>query len=135
MLDFIPIAICFLLPVLIVAIVFAFKSYDVRKKTELVAKALEHGENVDTEKLIKSLSPQKKSIRQKLYTRMTTGLVFSFMGAAIIVIGIMDSYSLGDFKLFGCFVLAIGLAYVASFFFGKHYLAKEIEKQDNKAEE
>lgn len=134
MFDFIPIAICFLLPVLIVAIVFAFKSYDVRKKTELVAKALEHGENVDTERLIKSLSPKKKSIRQKLYGRMTTGFVFSFIGVAIIVIGLMER-SLEDFKLFGCFVLAIGLAYVASFFFGKYYLAKEIEKQDNKAEE
>ena len=93
MADFIPIAICFLLPVLIVAIVFAFKSYDVRKKTELVAKALEHGENVDPERLIKSLSPKKKSVRQKLYTKMTTGFIFSFMGAAIIAIGIMDDCS------------------------------------------
>ena len=124
--SFIPIAICFLLPVLVVAIVFAFKSYEVRKKTELLAKALEHGENVDTEKLIKSLSHKEKSVRRKLYGKMTSGLVLSFIGISLISIGCSD-ISLDDFILFGYIFLALGLAFVASFFFGKYYLAKEIE--------
>lgn len=131
--SFIPIAICFLLPVLVVAIVFAFKSYEVRKKTELLAKALEHGENVDTEKLIKSLSHKEKSVRQKLYGKMTSGLVLSFIGIYLIAIGCSD-IALDDFILFGYIFLALGLAFVASFFFGKYYLAKEIEKQDNMVE-
>lgn len=131
--SFIPIAICFLLPVLVVAIVFAFKSYEVRKKTELLAKALEHGENVDTEKLIKSLSHKEKSVRRKLYGKMTSGLVLSFIGISLIAIGFSD-ISLDDFILFGYIFLALGLAFVASFFFGKYYLAKEIEKQDNMVE-
>ena len=131
--SFIPIAICFLLPVLVVAIVFAFKSYEVRKKTELLAKALEHGENVDTEKLIKSLSHKEKSVRRKLYGKMTSGLVLSFIGISLISIGCSD-ISLDDFILFGYIFLALGLAFVASFFFGKYYLAKEIEKQDNMVE-
>ena len=131
--SFIPIAICFLLPVLVVAIVFAFKSYEVRKKTELLAKALEHGENVDTEKLIKSLSHKEKSVRRKLYGKMTSGFVLSFIGISLIAIGCSDT-SLDDFILFGYIFLALGLAFVASFFFGKYYLAKEIEKQDNMVE-
>ena len=131
--SFIPIAICFLLPVLVVAIVFAFKSYEVRKKTELLAKALEHGENVDTEKLIKSLSNKEKSVRRKLYGKMTSGLVLSFIGISLIAIGCSD-IALDDFILFGYIFLALGLAFVASFFFGKYYLAKEIEKQDNMVE-
>jgi len=131
--SFIPIAICFLLPVLVVAIVFAFKSYEVRKKTELLAKALEHGENVDTEKLIKSLSHKEKSVRQKLYGKMTSGLVLSFIGISFIAIGCSDIAE-DDFISLGYIFLALGLAFVASFFFGKYYLAKEIEKQDNMVE-
>ena len=134
MAGFTAIAICFLLPLFIVGIVFGYKSYELRKRTDLVAKALEKGEYVDTDKLIRALAPKRKTIRQKLYSRMKTGLVFSFIGVSFIVIGLTD-YSLSDFSLYGYVVLAIGLAIIASFFIGKFYLAIEIEKQDNDQEE
>ena len=134
MAEFTAIAICVLLPLFIVGIVFGYKSYELHKKTDLVAKALEKGEYVDTDKLIRALAPKRKSIRQKLYSRMKTGLVFSFIGVSFIVIGLTD-YSLSDFSLYGYVVLAIGLAIIASFFIGKFYLASEIEKQDNNQEE
>ena len=102
MAEFTAIAICVLLPLFLVGIVFFYKSYELRKKTELVAKALEKGEYVDTDKLIKVLAPKTKTIRQKLYSRMKTGLVFSFIGVSFIVIGLTD-YSLSDFSLLSHF--------------------------------
>lgn len=134
MAGFTAIAICFLLPLFIVGIVFGYKSYELRKKTDLVAKALEKGEYVDTDKLIMLLAPKRKTIRQKLYGRMKTGLFFSFTGLSLILIGLIDS-SISDFTLYGCVVLAIGLATIASFFVGKYYLANEIEKEDSNSEE
>ncbi len=134
MAGFTAIAICFLLPLFIVGIVFGYKSYELRKKTDLVAKALEKGEYVDTDKLIMVLAPKRKTIRQKLYGRMKTGLFFSFTGLSLIIIGLID-YSISDFTLYGCVVLAIGLAIIVSFFVGKYYLANEIEKEDSNSEE
>lgn len=134
MAGFTAIAICFLLPLFIVGIVFGYKSYELRKKTDLVAKALEKGEYVDTDKLIMVLAPKRKTIRQKLYGRMKTGLFFSFTGLSLILIGLIDS-SISDFTLYGCVVLAIGLATIASFLVGKYYLVNEIEKEDSNSEE
>ena len=128
--QFTAIAICFLLPLFIVAIVFVYKSYDLRKKTDLVAKALEQGESVDTDKLINVLTPKKKTLRQKLHGRLTTGIFFSFIGVSFMIIGYTDN-SLSDFSLFGYISMAIGLTFIVSFFVGKNYLAKEIERQDN----
>lgn len=134
MAGFTAIAICFMLPLLIVVTVFVYKSYELRKKTDLVAKALEKGEYVDADKLIRALAPKRKTIRQKLYGRMKTGLFFSFTGLSLILIGLIDS-SISDFTLYGCVVLAIGLAAIASFFVGEYYLANEIEKEDSNSEE
>jgi|GEM_PF-6895684 len=128
--GFLAIAICFLLPLFIVAIVFVYKSYDLRKKTDLVAKALEQGESVDTDKLINVLTPKKKTLRQKFHNRLTIGIFFSFIGVSFMIIGCTDT-SLSDFSLFGYVSMAIGLTYIVSFFVGKYYLAQEIERQDN----
>lgn len=130
MASFTTIAIFFLLPLFIIAIVFVYKSYDLRKKTELVVKALELGESVDTDKLINVLTPKKKTLRQKLHSRLTTGIFFSFIGVAFIIIGCTDN-SLSDFSLFGYILLAIGLTFIVSFFIGKYYLANEIKRQDS----
>lgn len=95
------------------------------------------GENPDVnvaEWLDKLASENKgKLLKEKLMTKLTWGIICLILGIGTIIYGACFSLvsSMPTF-LGGGALLAVGIALLVSFFFGKKFLAKEIEAESKK---
>lgn len=117
----IPIFICGILPVAIVLIVNdRLKNRD-NKRAEVLMKAIESDKLIDTDKLAEALGETKFSVKEKsdiLSKRLLRGLMFSFIGIALIIgaVALSSNGSFGDTSEFGLMcgavLLAIGLSYL-----------------------
>ena len=123
--------ICVILPVLIVWLVLRSRKHEVDRKTEVVLKAMEAGIPID-ENLLKTKKP--KSIKRDLLDKLTGACVTTFMGAAFLVLSLLqDNRAFSDFDGMcfpGIILLAIGIALFIAYFSGKKMLAKEIEAEE-----
>ena len=123
--------VCVILPVLIVWLVLRSRKHEVDRKTEVVLKAMETGIPID-ENLLKTKKP--KSIKRDLLDRLTGACVTTFMGAAFLVLSLLQdnrAFSGFDGMCFpGIILLAIGIALFIAYFCGKKMLAKEIEAEE-----
>lgn len=95
------------------------------------------GENPDVNvaEWLDKLAPENKSklLKEKLLTKLTWGIICLILGIGTIVYGACSSFasSMPTF-LGGGALLAVGIALLVSFFFGKKFLAKEIEAESKK---
>lgn len=120
----VPIFICVVLPVSIVAIVFAAAMNNDNKRSKVLIKAIESNCGIDAEKLAESLQKPKKTAREILNLRLLRGCIFSFVGLALCIVGIVSFCNGTDFSadpvsvplVFGGASLAIGLSYLVVFF-------------------
>ena len=134
----VPIFICVILPVAIVGIVMAARQHEVRRKTEVMLKAIEAGVPVDTNLLSTKKEKSAKTIKQDLLEKLTSGCILTFMGTGFLVMGAIPSCSLFINNSFinrwllpaGCVLLAVGISMFISYFAGKKMLAKEIEAEE-----
>ncbi len=120
----ISLGICVLLPIAIVSIVCYTRMNSDNKRSEIIIKAIEANNNIDTDKLAESLRKSVKSPRQILNLRLLNGCIFSFLGLGLILSGIYLSLSTLRYndKLEFCLYLiaavafAIGIANLVVYF-------------------
>lgn len=132
----IPIFVCFLLPVAIIYIVFSTRRNEINKKTEIVLKAIENGQQVDPDLFREPSKTKSMTVKQSLLGKLTAACVTAALGIALLAFGLTignkDLWTI--VSLVGIVLLAVGVALFIVFFVGKKMLAKEIEAEESVAE-
>lgn len=116
----VPIFICVVLPVAVVLISSLTKMNGENKRTQIIIKAIEANKDVDTDKLIESLKKPQKTAREILNGRLLRGCMYSLIGVALAIVGIVNLATGSEFSadpvtlpfIFGGISLAIGVSYL-----------------------
>lgn len=116
----IPICICVVLPIAIVLIVFLTKINSDNKRAQVLIKAIESNNSIDTDRLAEAMQSQKKSALETLNLRLLRGCIFTFLGIALWIINIV-SPCVADrlempLNLLGAASIAIGISYLVTYF-------------------
>lgn len=117
---FIPIAVCVVLPVLVVWIVFRAKINSDNKRTEVLIKAIESNNDIDTDKLAEAMSRPRKTALETLNERLLYGCMFALVGFALLVVWLVrffsDCESFSMYLVFGLASIAVGASYLVVYF-------------------
>ena len=142
----VPIAICVVLPVMIVWLINRTRQNETNRKTEIMLKAIESGATIDAD-FFKAQQEQKgpRTIKERLLRRLTGGCVFTLMGVAFALIGLVNRSMMTDIHMsndaftmpciLGGIFFSIGVALLIVFFVGKKMLAKEMEAETREIEQ
>lgn len=132
----IPIGVAVVLPVAIVAIVFKSALASDRNRKEIILAALEKNPNLDVEDLVKRMKKSEKLIKEKLLARLEHGCLCCLMGVAFMLLYFFLSVQNEILIIAGAALIAIGIAFLVSYFVGRRMLAKEMEaEQQNMKQE
>lgn len=132
----IPIGVAVVLPVAIVAIVFKSALASDRNRKEIILAALEKNPNLDVEDLVKRMKKSNKLIKEKLLARLERGCLCCLMGVAFVLLYFFLSVQNESLIITGAALIAIGIAFLISYFVGRRMLAKEMEaEQQNMKQE
>ena len=133
----IPIGVAVVLPVAIVAIVFKSALASERNRKEIILAALEKNPNLDVEDLVKRMKKSNKLIKEKLLARLERGCLCCLMGVAFMVLYFFLGVQSEDLiVVVGAALIAIGIAFLVSYFVGLRMLAQEMEaEQQNMKQE
>lgn len=133
----VPIGVAVVLPIAIVAIVFRSALASERNRKEIVLAVLEKNPDIDVEQLMKNLKKSEKLIKEKLLARLERGCLCCLMGVAFMVLYFFLGVQGEDFiTVVGAALIAIGSAFLISYFVGRRMLAKEMEaEQQNMKQE
>lgn len=132
----IPIGVAVVLPVAIVAIVFKSALASDRNRKEIILAALEKNPNLDVEDLVKRMKKSNKLIKEKLLARLERGCLCCLMGVAFVLLYFFLSVQNEFLIITGPALIAIGIAFLISYFVGRRMLAKEMEaEQQNMKQE
>lgn len=120
----VPIFVCVVLPVAIVALISARRMNSDNKRAKVLIKAIESNCNIDADKLAEALQKPQKTPRQLLNDRLLRGCIFGFIGLALIVTGIVSYLAGTPFSdeavsvslMFGGLSLAVGISYLIVYF-------------------
>lgn len=132
----VPVAICVILPISIVAIVVGKKRHEMNKRTEILLAAIEKNAELDVDEYLRKMSPNKKTIKERLITKLLWGSIISALGVAVLVyslwmdiLGGMMTRSLQGAYMSGATLLLVGLAIILVFFISKKMLANEMKAE------
>lgn len=133
----VPIGVAVVLPVAIVAIVFKSALASERNRKEIVLAVLEKNPDIDVEQLMKNLKKSEKLIKEKLLARLERGCLCCLMGVAFMLLYFFLGVQSEDLiVVVGAALIAIGIAFLISYFVGRRMLAKEMEaEQQNMKQE
>ena len=127
----IPIAICVVLPVMIVWLVSRVRQNETNRKAEIMLKAIENGQTIDPN-IFKTNRP-KGSIKKDLLEKLNGACITFLMGLAFLLLFLFKVQTFG-FDAFLPYaagaMLAVGIGLFVSYFTGKKMLAKEIEAEE-----
>ena len=130
----VPVAICVILPISIVAIVVGKKRHEMNKRTEILLAAIEKNAELDVDEYLRKMSPNKKTIKERLITKLLWGSIIFALGFAVLVysfwmdiLGGMLTRSLQGAYMSGATLLLVGLAIILVFFISKKMLADEMK--------
>ena len=132
----VPILCGCVLPIAIVLIISLRKMNEASQRSQIIIKAIEANKDVDTDKLIESLKKPQKTQQEILNGRLLRGCMYSLIGVALAIVGIVNLSSGSEFSddpvtvpfLFGGISLAIGISYLIVYFVtGKEVFASEKE--------
>lgn len=120
----VPISICVVLPVMIVYIITHQKINNDNKRTEILIKAIEANNNIDTDKLAESLNKPQRTPREILNRRLLNGCIFTLAGIGLAITGCVGLFNGAEFNddqvtfpfLSGMISLAIGISFLIVFF-------------------
>ena len=120
-----------ILPVAIVAIVFKSALASERNRKEIILAALEKNPNLDVEDLVKRMKKSNKLIKEKLIARLERGCACCLMGVAFLLLYFFEFMGRTDVPLImGPALIAIGIAFLVSYFVGRRMLAQEMEAEE-----
>ena len=132
----IPIGVVVVLPVAIVAIVFKSALASERNRKEIILAALEKNPNLNVEDLVKQMKKSEKLIKEKLLARLERGCLCCLMGVAFVLLYFFLSVQNEFLIITGAALIAIGIAFLVSYFVGRRMLAQEMEaEQQNMKQE
>lgn len=132
----VPIGVAVVLPVAIVAIVFKSALTSDRNRKEIILAALEKNPNLDVEDLVKRMKKSNKLIKEKLLARLERGCLCCLMGVAFVLLYFFLSVQNEFLIITGPALIAIGIAFLISYFVGRRMLAQEMEaEQQNMKQE
>ena len=119
--DFwIPFGVCVVLPIAIVLIVFLTKMNSDNKRAQVLIKAIESNNNINTDKLAEVMQKQKRSALEVLNLRLLRGCIFTFLGIALCITKFVILDAPGSIKIIlivsGAALLAIGISYLVTYF-------------------
>lgn len=132
----VPIGVAVVLPIAIVAIVFRSALASERNRKEIILAALEKNPNLDVEDLVKRMKKSNKLIKEKLLARLERGCLCCLMGVAFVLLYFFLSVQNEFLIITGAALVAVGIAFLISYFVGRRMLAKEMEaEQQNMKQE
>ncbi len=133
----VPIFVCVVLPVSIVLIYFLSVMNSDNKRSQVLIKAIESDNCPDADKLAESLRKTKRSARELLNLRLLRGCIFSLIGLALIILGLVNYHS-GHYEfgsdpvtvplMFGSVSAAVGISYLIVYFVSR----KQVDDKENK---
>ena len=128
----IPIAVCVVLPVLIVWFVSRVRQNETNRKAEIMLKAIENGQSIDPDMF--KTNKAKSSIKKDLLEKLNGACITTLMGLAFLLLYFFKAtpdYGFATFLPYaGSAMLAVGIGLFISYFAGKKMLAKEIEAEE-----
>lgn len=132
-----PIAICCVLPIMLVWFSVRKKMNETNQRTQIVLAALEKNPGMDIEELMKKISHKPMLLKEKLLTKLLWGCLTTLLGIGLIGLGAWLGYVGGGGTddpfasvCFGLIALGVGIAFLINYFVGKKMLAKEIEAEE-----
>ena len=135
----IPIFVCCVLPIMVVWLTLRNKKNETDKRTQIVLAAIEKNPEMDIQELLKKMAPKEKLLKEKLLEKLQTGCLATIVGVALLGVsfyidcmGGMKTSKLHMMYIGGGICMAVGIAYLVSYFLGKKMLAKEIEAEENR---
>ena len=138
----VPIAVCCVLPIMIVWFVIRKKMNDTNQRTQIVLAAIEKNPEIDIEEIMKKISPKPKLLKEKLLTKLLWGSLATLLGIGLIGLGAWLGYVGGGGTddpfvsvCFGLIALGVGIAFLVNYFVGKKMLAKEMEAEEKSVTE
>ena len=120
--DLLPIMVCVVLPVAIVAIVFGARIFSENRRAQVLMKAIETNPDIDFEKLAVSLGTPRKTPGQMQSGRLLRGCAFSLVGLTFILWGVLSSAPLTLVEFYflpGGICLSIGISYLIVFYINR----------------
>lgn len=138
----VPIAICCVLPIMLVWFIVRKKMNETNQRTQIVLAAIEKNPEMDIEEIMKKISPKPKLLKEKLLTKLLWGSLATLLGIGLIGFGIyLGANHLGGtddqfFSVcFGLIALGVGIAFMINYFVGKKMLAKDVEAEEKSVTE
>ena len=144
--NILPVILCgCVLPIIFIWMETRRKMNETNARTQIVTAAIEKNPDMDVEELMKKISPKKKSLKEKLLSKLLWGCITTILGIGLIGFGIflINTISKDTQKIhmaddvqtaiaFGVILLAIGAAFIINYGVGRKMLAKEIEAEESK---
>jgi hypothetical protein len=137
--DMLPVIACgCVLPIVFIWLETRRKINESRERMQIVTTAIEKHPDMDVEELMNKISPKKKSLKEKLLSKLLWGCIAAIMGVGLLALGIciktQDDYCSNDEFIvpicFGVILLGIGAAFIINYSVGKKMLAKEMEAEE-----
>lgn len=134
----VPIFICVVLPVAIVAIIYWQRVNNDNKRTQVLIKAIEANNDIDADKLAEALAKPRKTAKEILNGRLLKGCIFTFIGVCCEIFALVEYFSqdadtsfwdsIEAFGVIGGISLAIGISFLIVYFVTR----KQISGTDDK---
>lgn len=128
----IPISVSCVMPIAIVGLIARVRTKKSEHKMNVMIKAIENGAEVDPSVLL-AVKSKTRTTRTDLVGRLGTGVGLTLMGLFFILAA---AFGLASFPEWGYYpglpLLAAGIGFLVSFFFGIKFLKTQIESEENK---
>ena len=125
------------LPIVIVALSLRHKLESEKNRKDIILAALEKNSNINVEELVKKMNKPDKMIKEKLLSKFQWGILTSILGIGFVILSSIMGYQEEDYTdniqflgISGAVLLAIGIAFLLTYFYGKKMLSKEMETEE-----
>lgn len=133
----VSLGVCVILPIVIVALSLRHKLESEKNRKDIILAALEKNSNINVEELVRKMNKPDKLIKEKLLRKYQWGILTSILGVGFFIlsfiIGYEEKYCTDNVQFLGisgAVLLAIGVAFLLTYFYGKKMLSKEMEAEE-----
>lgn len=145
--------ITFSMPVLLCWVYYRNEMHTTSQRTEIVKAVIEKNPDLDVEELLEKINPKQKLLKEKLLSRLLWGCITGFIGLGLLIFACYAGGWTGDeinvmwyaggwtgeeinfMWITGAISLAIGIAFMITYYVGRKMLAKEMEAETRKMEQ